>query len=388
RPRPPGAHRPDGAGLLPGRRHGRPARPRLRDGRGRLVGAHPQARRLLGLAAARRPVLRGPQPAAGPRARARADAVHPRDVRALAAAVHGDRRRGLRRPPRRDGEGSRPPHGPGAAAAAGRRARPRLRAGRARRHDRAAPRPLRSPPAPGRTPGGPAPVPPAHPATARTALTTATATSRPAKAWSERSAGSRWPRAAPPTLPASMAAVKGRATVHSTAPRPRMASATAALPRTTASDVPTASGIVRCRASVRAGTTTNPPPTPKSPVRKPTRVPATSTAAARRAATCRSVRRVAVAPIAAASPRRVHDGQAVSIRWAATSTSTEKPTSSVSPSSRPLSSAPAHDPGTPTATNTAATPHRTRPARACRPAAPAAEAPTATSDVAVAAAAG
>ena len=47
----------------------------------------------------------------------------------------------------------------------------------------------------------------------------------------------------------------------------------------TSSEVPIASGIEKPRASTRAGTMTNPPPTPKNPVRKPTTVPATATLA-------------------------------------------------------------------------------------------------------------
>ena len=80
--------------------------------------------------------------------------------------------------------------------------------------------------------------------------------------------------------PASAAAVKGSATRQST---PVVASlevsATPQLTAMTRSDVPTAIGISKPKASTRAGTMMKPPPTPKNPVMNPTTVPATTTLA-------------------------------------------------------------------------------------------------------------
>ena len=62
---------------------------------------------------------------------------------------------------------------------------------------------------------------------------------------------------------------------------PRAISEVAELMATTTSEVPTAIGIGRPRTRTSAGTMTNPPPTPKNPVRKPTPRPAPTTSGQR-----------------------------------------------------------------------------------------------------------
>ena len=101
----------------------------------------------------------------------------------------------------------------------------------------------------------------------------------------------------------------------------RVDSATAELITMTRRDVPMASGIGSLSANVSAGTITKPPPTPKSPVRNPTAVPAARTVATVRGSIPRRSAGYPEAPDnAAASPTRVHVGQPVTMRHAATQT--------------------------------------------------------------------
>src|SRR5664280_1095681 len=80
------------------------------------------------------------------------------------------------------------------------------------------------------------------------------------------------------------ATVNGSTTAQSTSTLPsRAARAVAALTATTSSEVPTAARISKPRTSTRAGTTTNPPPTPKNPVSSPTALAVSPTRPARAA---------------------------------------------------------------------------------------------------------
>ena len=121
---------------------------------------------------------------------------------------------------------------------------------------------------------------------------------------------------------------------------------------------------------------TNPPPTPKSPVKNPTAVPAASTTSAERTPVRRGPKRAAAADAvdgasvglcrnAVVSPTLVQVGQPVTMRQAAMHTSPAKDSSRTSGSMRWLSAEPAKDPPMPVSPNTTPVPTRTRPARQC-----------------------
>ena len=84
-------------------------------------------------------------------------------------------------------------------------------------------------------------------------------------------------------------------------PPKRAASDAALLMAMTSSEVPTAAGISKPRASTSAGTMTNPPPTPKKPVSSPTAVAAATILTARRGPPPASGRAPARRPRPAAS---------------------------------------------------------------------------------------
>src|SRR5271157_2165377 len=104
----------------------------------------------------------------------------------------------------------------------------------------------------------------------------ATAMSRTVKAAVSREASTRDATRLPASAPASAAAVNtpGSGQSRWTWPPRRAASAAALLIAMTSSEVPTATGMSKLRASTSAGTMTNPPPTPKKLVSRPTPVAA------------------------------------------------------------------------------------------------------------------
>ena len=183
--------------------------------------------------------------------------------------------------------------------------------------------------------------------------------------------GSRRSAIFPPvTTPPMAAMANGAVTAQSMdVVARRVERATAELMAMTRSEVPIASGMRSLRTRARAGTITNPPPTPNSPVRNPTALPAARTVTMVLALSgCRVRVIVPLAPerdcwSSRASPALVQLGQPVSIRQAATTTRPAKPSRSRLGLTCRLSADPASDPPIPVRPNTVPTPGRTRPAR-------------------------
>lgn len=143
------------------------------------------------------------------------------------------------------------------------------------------------------------------------------------------------------------------------------------------SDVPTAVRIVNASAIASAGTTRKPPPTPKSPVTKPTPAPA---------ARSRGRRSGGHAPVRSQGPSGSGSSSSAlrHIACAAATITSANAASSSRPPTCSATSVPAAMPGIAAAVNEPAWRQQTRPARACATLPAIAPAATTSSDVVVA----
>jgi hypothetical protein len=165
----------------------------------------------------------------------------------------------------------------------------------------------------------------------------------------------------------------------------RAASAVPLLIAMTSSEVPTATGIGKDRASTRAGTRAKPPPTPKNPVSRPTAV-AVATNVATRGQSHRkgwkAIRGACAAFVRTAAGCRCRERLTISV--ATISMSAANPVSSTAGRTCPDAADPRNDPTMPSAPKVRPCPSRTLPRRAWGTMATSEAAPTMSRELVVA----